>query len=210
LRKLFLEKYRILLLNIFEEQVFEDTSYTVCSFQFELKNNLENNLENNMLNIVIYPKNKKIIYELNDANNYIIGGDIYNLPLKNEYKIARLTKKNYEKSVENNSITNIFVKCIDDNDDNKIGLSFVSNKNIYIDDTSNQTARTYASLIIEPSISIDKQKELILKFNKYLEEYRDNYNSLFLTNYRESKNIARKRISFDLVYSLSEYILEKL
>ena len=30
----FLEKYNIILLNIFEEQVFDDTTYTICSFQF--------------------------------------------------------------------------------------------------------------------------------------------------------------------------------
>jgi hypothetical protein len=63
-------------------------------------------------------------------------------------------------------------------------------------------------LIIEPKINKNKQKELILKFNKYLEEHRKKYNSLFLTNYRESKDIARKRISFDLVYSITAYILE--
>ena len=32
--------------------------------------------------------------------------------------------------------------------------------------------------------------------NKFLNEKRDEYNSLFLTNYRESNSIARKRISF--------------
>ncbi len=31
LRKAFLKKYNILLLNIFEERVFDDTSYTICS-----------------------------------------------------------------------------------------------------------------------------------------------------------------------------------
>jgi len=41
-----------------------------------------------------------------------------------------------------------------------------------------------------------------------LQDYRDKYNSLFLTNYRESKDIARKRISFDLIYDLVGYILE--
>ena len=41
---------------------------------------------------------------------------------------------------------------------------------------------------------------MIYIFTKLLNEYREKYNSLFLTNYRESKDIARKRISFDLVY----------
>jgi hypothetical protein len=199
LRKSFLEKYTVTLLNIFEEQVFNDTTYTICSFQFELKNN--DNI--NKINIIVYPSKTIIETELNDDNNYIIGGDIYNLKLNNTYKISRLTKKNKEKSN-----TNILVKCIDDNINSQIGLSFVDDKDIYIDNTPKQTARTYATLIIEPKINKNKQKELILKFNKYLEEHRKKYNSLFLTNYRESKDIARKRISFDLVYSITAYILE--
>jgi len=200
LRQLFLQKYNVILLNIFEETIFDDTSYTICSFQFELKNNNDNS---NKLNIIIYPSKTIIKTELNNNNNFMIGGDIYKLKLKNMYKISRLTNKNKAKSN-----TNILVKCIDDNLDSQIGLSFVDDKNIYIDDTPNQTARTYATLIIEPKIDKDKQKQLISKFNKYLNKYRKKYNSLFLTNYRESKDIARKRISFDLVYSIVEYILD--
>ena len=200
LRKLFLEKYNVILLNIFEEQVFDDTTYTICSFQFELKINKNKN----KLNIIIYPSKTNIKTELNDDNNFMIGGDIYNLKINNTYKITRLTKKNKSKSN-----TNILVKCIDDNINSQIGLSFVNNdKDIYIDDTPKQTARTYATLIIEPKIQKTKQKQLITKFNKFLEEHRKKYNSLFLTNYRESKDIARKRISFDLVYSITEYILD--
>ena len=206
LRQLFLEKYNVLLLNIFEEQVFDDTTYTICSFQFELKenNNENNNNENtNSLNTIVYPSKTIIKTELNSTNNFMIGGAIYNLQLKNNYKITRLTTKNKEKSN-----TNILVKCIDDNINSQIGLSFVEDKDIYIDTTPNQTARTYASLIIEPKIDKIKQQQLVDKFNNYLNEARKKYNSLFLTNYRESKDIARKRISFDLVYSITEYILD--
>jgi hypothetical protein len=199
LRKTFLEKYNIILLNIFEEQVFDDTTYTICSFQFELKKN--NN--DNKLNIMIYPSKTIITTELNDNNNFMIGGDIYKLEINNTYKITRLTKKNIKKLN-----TNILVKCIDDNMNNQIGLSFVKDDDIYVDDTPKQTARTYATLIIEPPINIAQQKLLVSKFNKYLEMHRIKYNSLFLTNYRESKDIARKRISFDLVYSIVGYILE--
>jgi hypothetical protein len=198
LRKSFLEKYNILLLNIFEEKVFNDTSYTICSFQFELK---KNNIDE--LKIIIYPSKIKINTVLNEDNNFMIGGDIYNLKRKNNYKITRLTSKN-----KNKKNTNIVVKCIDDNEENKIGLSYVSDKDIYIDETPNQTARTYATLIIEPPIDETIQKELVEKFNNYLNNHRKKYNSLFLTNYRGSKDIARKRISFDLVYLITEYILD--
>ena len=203
LRRSFLKIYNIILLNIFEEQVFDDTTYTTCSFQFELKHNeLKHNTLPSILNIIIYPSKVKITTELNDGNNYMIGGEIYNLKLKNSYKITRLTTKN------NKANTNILVKCIDDNINSMIGLSIVQDKDIYIDDTPNQTARTYATLIIEPAINKEKQEQLVSKFNKFLGDYRQKYNSLFLTNYRESKDIARKRISFDLVYNITIYLLE--
>lgn len=200
LRKLFLDVYDVILVNIFEERVFDDTSYTVCSFQFELKKD-----DINKIKIIIYPSKKIIETKLNDKNNYIIGGEIYKLKLNNIYKITRATNKNKEKVN-----TNILVKCIDDNKHNRIRLSFVNDKDIYIDATPNQTARTYATLIIEPRINKERQEKLVKKFNEYLDKYRRKFNSLFLTNYRESKDIARKRISFDLVYMIVGYILEKL
>jgi hypothetical protein len=200
LRKLFLSVYDIIKINIFEEQVFNDTSYTVCSFQFEPKTR-----DINLIQIKVYPSNINITTELNKKNNYMIGGEIYNLPTKKQYKITRLTSKNVEKKN-----TNIIVKCIDDNKNDKIRLSFVDDENIYVDNTPNQTSRTYATLIIEPEINSDKQQELVFKFNEFLNKHRETYNSLFLTNYRESKDIARKRISFDLVYSITEYILDTL
>ena len=50
-------------------------------------------------------------------------------------------------------------------------MSFVDDVDIYVDNTPKKTSRTYAALIIEPLIEIDKQKQLITKFNKYLEEH---------------------------------------
>lgn len=199
LRKYFLERFDIIYLNIFEEQVFDDTTYTICSFQFKIKNNLNNN----EFDITIYPYEINIKTELNHNNNYIIGGEIYNLKLKDKYKVYRLTKENIK-----NKNTNILVKCIDDNDKNKINMTIVSDNNIYIDNSPKLSSRTYLTLIIEPEIKIEKQKILCIKFNEMLNNYRNKYNSLFLTNYRESTDIARKRISFDLVYKISQYILE--
>ena len=210
LRKIFLEIYNITIINIFEEQVFSDTTYTICSFQFTKKSNSDNidNSDNsgNTINITLYPSKTKLQTSLNNNNNYMIGGEIYNLITKKKYKITRLTTKN-----KNKQNTNIIVKCIDDNKDSKIGLKYEENSNnLYIDETENQSARTYATLIIEPIIDINIQKQLVLKFNTYLNKKREKYNSLFLTNYRESKDIARKRISFDLVYLIVEYILDNL
>ena len=203
LRKDFLKVFDVLQLNIFEEQVFDDTTYTVCSFLFELK---KNNINNN-INIDIYPSKKKISIKLDNNNNYSIGGEIYNLKLNNSFSITRATSKN-KNNTPVGCNTNILVKCIDDNINNLIGLSIVNDKDRYIDETPNLSSRTYATLIIIPSINESKQKKLVEEFNKFLYEYRNKYNSLFLTNYRESKDISRKRISFELVYNIVEYILE--
>jgi hypothetical protein len=193
LRKKFMSYYEIIRINIFEENVFDDTTYSICSFQFQF-----NEKNNNNLDIFIYPENINIKTNLNRKNNYIIGGDIYNLKIKNIYNVSRLTKNNTKN-------TNLLIKCIDDNKKNQIKLSFVSNEEIYIDETPKLSSRTYATLVIEPVISEDQQKKLVQKFNDFLENHRNKYHSLFLTNYRES---ARKRISFDLIYQITEHILE--
>jgi len=55
LRKNFLQKYSVKIINIFEEQVFDDTRYTVCSIYFVRKQNYEvNNIK-----MYIYPSKKK-------------------------------------------------------------------------------------------------------------------------------------------------------
>ena len=211
LRKVFLEVYKIERLNIFEEQVFDDTTYTTCSFQFTNKSNSNTNVQSESggtldkaeLNIWLYPSTNNITTILNDGNNYLIGGDIYNLKTKGNYKITRATTTN-----KNKLNTNILVKCIDDNKDNQISLSYVASEELYIDETPNLSSRTYATLIITPTLDTNNQKELVKKFNIFLKRHRDRYHSLFLTNYRESKDIARKRISFDLVYQIVEYILD--
>jgi len=199
LRKLFLKVYNIIRLNIFEERVFNDTSYTVCSFQFEIKKKKQHHI-----NTFIFPSKIKLKLKINKTNNYIIGGEIYKLP-QSKYKITRITSKNKDKKN-----TNILLKCIDNNKSKQISLSYVSDDKIYIDETPHLSSRTYATLVIEPIISTNMQKKIVKEFNKYLSEKRKKYNSLFLTNYRESKDISRKRISFKLAYSIVSFILRRL
>jgi len=207
IRERFVNKYDITVCNIFEEQVFKDTSYSICSFQFRAKQTGDGE-DGVSSECHIYPENKIIHFTLCSENNYTIGGEIYNLRKNNKYKIDRATKltKNTE------DFTNILVKCIDDNIHSKIGVSVVDDltKEKYIDRTPNLTARSYAILVIEPKITLEEQSELVDKFNIYMTTYRDKYNSLFLTNYRESNTIARKRISFGLVYDICGELLPLL
>jgi len=209
LRKQFLEKYNVVLVNIFEEQVFEDTKYAVCSIQFAKKLAKKLTITEALvanINMTIYPSEKRLDIIMNDANNYMIGGEIYSLLQDKAIKVDRLTKNN--KSSQN--ITNIMVKCIDDSVVNKLGLRIVEDKDIYIDETPNLSARSYATLVIEPKLSIEKQRKLVNKFNIYMDEQREKYHSLFMTNYRESNSIARKRISFNLAYEIVNHLLQTM
>ena len=195
LRKKFLEKYSIKMINIFEEQVFDDTKYAVCSIYFTKKDN------DNYSKIYIYPSKKQMTITLSNKNNYTIGGEIYNIPINKDYKIERATRKTKE------NITNILLKCNDDNINSQLGFKLVNDNEIYIDNTDKLSARSYATLVINKSLSLEQQKKLVEKMNTYIKSQRDKYNSLFLTNYRESNTIARKRISFDLAFKICNYIL---
>ena len=198
LRSDFLKIYQITHMNIFEEKVFPDTTYTICSLQFTLSNQ-----GNKYINCIVYPANNILKIQLNKENNYSFGGEVYNLPQKTHIKIQRLTLKNKHDP----NLTNLLVKCIDANEENKIQMFYVKDNERYIDDTPNLSARTYASFIIEPKLNETQQKKLVEDFNTYLNNQREKYNSLFLTNYRESKKIARKRISFNLVFEIINYLL---
>lgn len=187
LRRNFLKFYTITKLNIFTEKVFEDTSYSVCSFSFKLGcSNLETD-------IVFFPQNIKLKFHFTSKNNFI-GEELYNLPQNSNIKISRATSKNLE------NITDILVKCIDD--ETKINMSI--NPEHYIDSTPRLSSRSYATLTIFPAISKARQELLVKQFNNFLDEKRKKYNSLFLTNYREGE---RKRISFELVYNITNYLL---
>lgn len=189
LREKFLNTFIIKHLNIFQERVFDDTSYTVCSFQYMYKPN-----SNRSIPITIYPNKNKLNFILNEKNNYTIGGEIYNIKSSNKYKISRLI----EGGIPN---TKLVLKAIDDdNKHSRIRIDFT--ESIYY---GKITSRTYATLVINPVITEETQKRLVIDFNKFLNENREKYNSLFLPNYRENN---RKRISFDLVYKIIGKILE--
>jgi hypothetical protein len=139
--------------------------------------------------------------KLTNKNNYTIGGEIYNLPYNTKYIVQRATKDTKD------NITNILLKCIDDNIDSQLGFTVVSDDDIFIDETPKLSARSYATLVINKKLTLEEQKALVKKMNDYIKVQREKYNSLFLTNYRESNTIARKRISFDLAFRICNYML---
>lgn len=198
LRRDFINKYHIEKVRVFEEQVFDDTPIIVCVLQFSNKKTNTDTL------FEIYPKKKTFQTNLNKDYNFTIGGEIYNLNHSGNIQVERLTKNNQE-----SKNTNILLKCIDDNNENRLGLLFKENdQDLFIDCTEKLSARAYATLIITPVLDREQQKELVLRFNNYVNEKRERYHSLFLTNYRESKDsFARKRISMSLAYNIVKHLL---
>lgn len=203
LRREFLIKFQITKINIFEENVFEDTSYSVCSLIFNLRQN-----ENFNISIDIFPSNKKINITLDKHNNFTIGYELYKLPILDTLVIQRATKT----TNKNLFTTNILLCCIDSNSKNKLGFKIIdtSEKDKYIDNTKNLSNRSHALIVLNKHPDIDKQKTLVNKLNEFIENNRAKYYSLFLTNYRESSDIARKRISFDLAFRILNHVFTQL
>ena len=65
------------------------------------------------------------------------------------------------------------------------------------------SSRNQIFLVFQDKLDIQEQEQIIKLFNKELNEKREQYFSLFMTNFRDNN---RKRISFDFVYKLINYI----
>lgn len=200
IRNALLSNYRINRVNYFEEKVFEDTSTTVVAFSFEKS---DKELTEQTVEWTIYPSKQKKTFILSKINNWIIGGDIYNLHTSDSIQIKRHVEGNAIK--EDEQQTFITLDALDSGSKN--GRICLEYKKDYIYQAKD-CSRTYATLrIIGKQLSENEQKELCIKFNKLLEKKREETWSLFLPQYRESKEYARKRIPFELVYRIVNHLL---
>lgn len=197
-RKIFLSKYKILNMNVFEESVFDDTDQIVCSFSFIKKQN-----EKQEINICYYPDNCTFNYTLEFKNGYRIGNDFYSLinskNLNSKIKISRLVKGDIKK------YSNIFLYGVDTGSKNgRIRLEYRETP-FY----GKNTDRSFATICFS-GIELDnnQQKYIISRFNELIEIYRKQYRSMFLTNFRNAtKSYSRKRISFQKTFKLINYII---
>jgi hypothetical protein len=186
LRRDFLTKFTPTTINIFEEQVFEDTKYNITSIQFI------QNCFNTVYKFNVYPSTSQYTFILDETNNYTIGGEIYNLYMHPQIDIYRITRKN----INPEHITKIFLYALDSNSRNQIRLE-------------NCSERSFATLSIYPVLNLYQQQKIVELFNMFVAENRKKYNSLFLPNYRENSNIARKRMPFSLAYRIINFLIWK-
>ena len=228
IRNIFFSKFEIIEMNYFKHQVFPDTTCNVIAFYYRKKKNFFDN--NFSIKTHIYPGNKIINIELKKDFSWSINGVFLKIiqNQRNELRIHRLTEKDILKeqgSIEipaaYNHIKNIGTVKVSEELYNKIRSNIILLKAIdtgtekgkvclenikrYDIDclVSKDTSRHMVYLIFQNKVSITEQKQIIEVFNKEINEMRDKYSSLFLTNYRDN---GRKRISFDFVYKFINYV----
>ena len=224
IRRIFFEKFRIVYLNIFEEQVFKDTTYNVISFYYKKRSK---QFEKDIINTYIFPSNKKIRLELSKRYGWQLGGEFRARidSMKNLLGIYRATEdllQSGDEKVElafnhikdkksfyiNKHIKDllekniILLRAIDHKNGKKIQLEDIR-KYGPIALIGKKTSRNMAYLLFGEELSLGEQEKLIKYFNNYLDRERKKHFSLFLTNFRDN---GRKRISFDFVYKFINYL----
>jgi len=143
------------------------------------------------------------MFELSKDNDWIIGGEIYHLQPTEGIKIRRYVVGQTLRDGE--MLTALTLTALDSGkEDGRICLQYREGYTYPAIDTS----RSYATLCIQGRVlTAAEQKQLADKFNAYLEEKREKTWSLFLPQYRESKEYARKRIPFELAYLIVSWLV---
>lgn len=225
IRELFFEKFDIVHVNYFTEQVFSDTTYNVIAFYYRRKDTSADKMK---LNFTIFPEKKTKQITIYKKYNWQIGGDFLAEIKKygNKLKITRLEEEDIKTGGE---LVRVAYTHLDDMRDimvdydtlRKIKHNIVilkaidtgsQNGKICLDDIrkygydaliSIKTSRNQINLVFPPFVSIDDQERLIHLFNTELNKKRNEYDSLFMTNYRDKD---RKRISFNFAYDFINYL----
>lgn len=194
IRKQFLDNFIIKELNIFTEPVFNSTTYSVCSFAFWRKEKPISEPQTILTNIC--PKNTVIQLTLYSEYNYRLAGEFFAQFENIDCKFGRLMANGTP-----HNITNIKLYALDTRQD-RIRLEFCKEP-FY----GKNTDRTYATLVCPMNLTEEQEKELIHSFNTTLEQFRQQYFDLSLTNYRD---FNRKRIGFTFAYQLLTKIYNDL
>jgi len=201
-RGAFMKRFVVNRVNYFEERVFDDTPTTVVSISFSRGGG---NLTSQEVPWVKFPCMSERTFHCCEADKWVVGGEIYNESRKGDIAFSRFVVGSELKTGQYQTF--ITLRALDSGTEGgRISLDY---KDGYIYKGKN-TSRTYATLVTTGwELTEDDQIELCKWFNEFIETKRSQYWSLFLPQYRESKEYARKRIPFRLVYDLLTVHLSK-
>jgi hypothetical protein len=202
-RASFLSNYKLVKVKYFEEQVFPDTTTTVVAFAFERSPTV---LDEQLVEWISLPSGDSKTFKMSADNDWIIGGDIYKLPVPVGVKVRRHVEGQPLKDDEHRTFMTL--SALDSGTQG--GRICLEYKEGYVY-PAKDCSRTYATLCIQgKTLSPEDQMTLCSKFNELVETKRSETWSLFLPQYRESKEYARKRIPFELAYTIVAHLLTQL
>jgi hypothetical protein len=202
-RDIFLKNYQITKVKYFEETVFEDTTTTIVAFSFE---KAERELSEQNIVWELLPSKMQKRFHLSALSDWIIGGEIYNLPIPEKISVRRSIEG--QKLRDNEQQLYITLNALDSG--KKKGRISLRYDKDYIY-PAKECSRTYATFrITGKSLTEEEQIQLCQEFNSFLEQKRDETWSLFLPQFRESKEYARKRIPFELAYRIFLHLIQRL
>ncbi len=225
IRKIFLEKFDIVKVNYFTEQVFNDTTYNVIAFYYRAKHGVRNKIS---FELNIYPEKSIKKMDVDRRYGWQIGGDFLNMVKEcaNPLNITRLEEDDLSNGdiqvkLAYNHLNKMRDFCVDKTTyqilkNNIILLKAIDTGTdegrICLEDirkygcdglVSIKTSRNQINLIFPKTVSVSDQEQLIELFNMELNAKRREYDSLFMTNYRDK---GRKRISFNFAYNFINYL----
>ena len=202
-RNAFLSTFKILKVKYFEEDVFPDTSTTVIALSFEKS---LTSLQQQHIQWVHMPSKETRTFELKQEDDWIIGGSIYKLKGSDTIQVRRHVEGQQLRNGE--QLTNLLLTALDSGkEDGRISLAYKENY-VY---PAKDTSRAYATLILKGKVlNSEQQMQLARHWTAFIEKKRHETWSLFLPQFRESKEYARKRIPFELAYALVEYFIQQL
>lgn len=210
----FMSKYRITKVRYFEEAVFDDTATTIVAFSFESAAAHPPPLTEQLVEWELMPSGVRKTFSVCAANEWIIGGDIYNLDLGGD-AAAPAIPLSVCRHVEGHALraneqqTNITLNALDSGiaGGGRICLTYKKDHVYPAKDSSRTYATFRVSGLAAPPLDETEQMQLCDEFNELLEKKRAESWSLFLPQFRESKEYARKRIPFELAYRIFMHLL---
>jgi len=209
-----MSKYRILRVNYFEESVFQDTATTVVAISFA-KLDTESSMTRQSVSWTKYPSKETRIFEMSKANDWIIGGEVYRLTQnqnqnQNQNHNPIIVRRHVEGHVlkPGEKQTHMTLTAVDSG--SKQGRIKLEYKPGYVY-PAQDCSRTYATLRVQGrTLNPEDQEKTCKLFNEFIESRRTNTWSLFLPQFRESKEYARKRIPFELAYTIIEHLISNI
>ena len=192
LRREFVQTFRVARVNVFEKQMFKDTTIPVCTILFHKSvGNTKKSFPAFIFRDQVAEQPEKVRLRLSERNNFTIG-ELRKYRSKH-YTIKPCTAK----SAKPNSA--LCLKAAD--------TSRIQRLRMTLNPTTNAGSRTMKCYCITPRLSEADEKRVCKYFNKKLKKWRRKHHGLCLTAWFDNR---RKRMNFSQAESLLNKAVDRL